>query len=37
LPLELEPTPVAVSGNAWRDHLLALDALDALRFAGAKS
>ena len=37
LPLELEPTPVTVSGNAWRDHLLALDALDAKRFAGAKS
>jgi hypothetical protein len=37
LPVELEPTPVAVSGNAWRDHLLALDALDAKRFAEAKS
>jgi hypothetical protein len=41
LPLELDlmPSPVLVapsSGNAWRDHLLALDALDAARFAGAR-
>jgi hypothetical protein len=41
LPLELDHTPApiveAVSGNAWRDHLLALDALDAKRFAEARS
>jgi hypothetical protein len=41
LPLELDlmpaPTVEAVSGNAWRDHLLALDALDAARFAEARS
>jgi hypothetical protein len=37
LPLESEPTPVTVSGNAWRDHLMALEALDAKRFAEAKS
>lgn len=40
LPLEcdLAPVPVEViaSENAWRDHLLALDALDAARFAEAK-
>lgn len=40
LPLEcdLVPVPVEVmaSGNAWRDHLLALEALDAARFAAAK-
>ena len=40
LPLEcdLAPVPVEViaSGNAWRDHLLALEALDAARFAEAK-
>lgn len=40
LPLEcdLAPVPVEViaSGNAWRDHLLALEALDAARFAQAK-
>ena len=40
LPLEcdLAPVPVEViaSGNAWRDHLLALEALDAARFAAAK-
>ena len=40
LPLEcdLAPIPVEVmaSGNAWRDHLLALDALDAARFTAAK-
>jgi hypothetical protein len=41
LPLEcdLSPVPVEVtaSGNAWRDHLLALEAADAARFAAAKS
>jgi hypothetical protein len=40
LPLEcdLVPIPVEVmaSGNAWRDHLLALDAADAARFTAAK-
>lgn len=37
--LDLMPTPVLVApsnGNAWRDHLLALDAADAARFAQAK-
>jgi hypothetical protein len=35
---DLAPVPVEViaSGNAWRDHLLALEALDAARFAEAK-
>ena len=39
LPLELDltPAPVTVSPNAWRDHLLALDAADAARFAAARS
>lgn len=41
LPLEcdLAPVPVEViaSGNAWRDHLLALEAADAARFAEARS
>lgn len=41
LPLELDliPTPTveAVSANAWRDHLLALEAADAARFAAARS
>jgi hypothetical protein len=41
LPVEcdLAPIPVEViaSGNAWRDHLLALEAADAARFAEAKS
>ena len=42
LPLELDlmPAPVSVapsSGNAWRDHLLALEAADAARFSAAKS
>lgn len=39
LPLEVDhtPAPIAVSGNAWRDHLMALEALDAKRFAEAKS
>jgi hypothetical protein len=39
LPLEcdLAPAPVTVSPNAWRDHLLALDALDAVRFMAARS
>ena len=40
LPLEcdLAPVPVEVmaSGNAWRDHLLALEAADMARFAAAK-
>ena len=35
---DLAPIPVEViaSGNAWRDHLLALEAADAARFARAK-
>jgi hypothetical protein len=44
LPLELDHTPAptmeAVSpsnSNAWRDHLLALEAIDAKRFAEARS
>ena len=41
LPLECDlapvPVEVAASGNAWRDHLLALEAADAARFAEAKS
>ena len=41
LPLECDlapiPVEVAASGNAWRDHLLALEALDAARFAEARS
>ena len=42
LPVEcdLMPAPVSVapsSGNAWRDHLLTLDALDAVRFMAARS
>jgi hypothetical protein len=41
LPLELDlmPAPMveAVGGNAWRDHLLALEAADAARFAEARS
>jgi hypothetical protein len=41
LPLEcdLAPIPVEVmaSGNAWRDHLLALEAQDAARFMAARS
>lgn len=28
---------VSASGNAWRDHLMALEALDAARFAAARS
>ena len=41
LPLELDliPAPVSVApsnGNAWRDHLLALEAADSARFARAK-
>ena len=40
LPVEcdLAPVPVEVmaSGNAWRDHLLALEAADMARFAAAK-
>ena len=36
--LDLTPAPVvAVAVNSWRDHLLALDALDAARFAAARS
>jgi hypothetical protein len=39
---EPNPLPVAeaiapASGNAWRDHLLALDAADAARFAEASA
>lgn len=37
--LDLTPAPVLVapsSGNAWRDHLLALEAADAARFAEAR-
>jgi len=41
LPLELDHTPApvveAVNVNSWRDHLLALDAADAARFAAARS
>jgi hypothetical protein len=39
LPLEVDhtPAPIAVSGNAWRDHLMALEAIDAKRFAEARS
>lgn len=41
LPLEcdLAPVPVEViaSGNAWRDHLLALEAADVARFMAARS
>ena len=41
LPLEcdLSPVPVevAASGNAWRDHLMALEAADAARFREARS
>ena len=36
--LDLTPAPVvAVAVNSWRDHLLALEAADAARFAEAKS
>ena len=36
---DLAPVPVEViaSGNAWRDHLLALEAADAARFKAARS
>jgi len=41
LPLELDLIPAqvaeAVGNNSWRDHLLALDAADAARFAEARS
>ena len=44
LPLELDLMPAPISeavapssGNAWRDHLLALEAADAARFAEARS
>ena len=41
LPLELDlmPTPTVevAGGNTWRDHLLALEAADAARFAEARS
>jgi hypothetical protein len=43
LPLELDHTPAPIvqavspsNANAWRDHLLALDALDAARFMAAR-
>lgn len=39
--LDLMPAPVEAvlpsSGNAWRDHLMALEAADAARFAEARS
>ena len=37
--LDLTPAPMveAASGNDWRDHLLALDAADAARFAEARA
>ena len=37
--LDLTPAPVAVAVgvNSWRDHLLALEAADAARFAAARS
>jgi len=37
--LDLTPAPVAeaVNVNSWRDHLLALEAADAARFAAARS
>jgi hypothetical protein len=39
LECDLAPIPVEViaSGNAWRDHLLALEAADAARFKAARS
>lgn len=41
LPLELDLMPAATvevaGGNTWRDHLLALEAADAARFAEARS
>ena len=43
LPLECDVMPAQVeavspsSGNAWRDHLMALEAADAARFAEARS
>jgi hypothetical protein len=43
LPLECDLIPAQVeavlpsAGNAWRDHLLALEAADAVRFAEARS
>jgi hypothetical protein len=44
LPLELDHTPAPImeavspsNANAWRDHLLALEAIDAKRFAEARS
>ena len=40
LPLECDlapvPVEVAASGNAWRDHLLALEAADAALFMAAR-
>jgi hypothetical protein len=43
LPLELDLTPAPIPAevtpvnvNSWRDHLLALDALDAARFTAAR-
>jgi hypothetical protein len=43
LPLECDVMPAQVeavspsAGNAWRDHLMALEAADAVRFARARS
>jgi hypothetical protein len=41
LPLELDHTPAptleAVNVVSWRDHLMALEAIDAKRFAAARS
>lgn len=43
LPLECDLIPASVeavlplAGNAWRDHLMALEAADAVRFAEARS
>lgn len=43
LPLECDLMPAQVeavlplAGDAWRDHLMALEAADALRFARARS
>ena len=40
--LDLMPAPIVEAvvpsgGNSWRDHLMALEALDAARFAEARS
>lgn len=37
LDLTLAPVAVSVNVNSWRDHLLALEAADAARFAAARS